>query len=383
MMPRIVSPLLPMLLTAFALSAAPALAQTNDNAANAGRLERLERDLMLLQRQVARGGPDTTPAAGGDSTAALPADGSASIEAHLSQIEEEMRKLRGKLEEGEFRDKQLGERLDRMQKDVEFRFGELSGTKPTAKSDAPPATTSTVTATSPAVMEVKTELKAVSKPEAAPEVRSQTVPLSQPPHDLSATANEAIKPNAIPAHDAEELNRMVEEVATESSVPKEDAKPESKSDAKTETVPAETSAGDGQLKPPASEAKDGPREQYNTAFKLLNQTKYDESAAQFSDFAQKYPKDPLIGNAYYWLGETHYIRRDYVKAADSFRQGFEAMPTGPKAADNLLKLSMSLSAMQKNPEACVVLDQILVKFNKTSSAVTQKAQQERTRIACK
>lgn len=329
-------------LAALMLCSLPARAQTNDNAANAERMERLERDLMLLQKQVVRGG-EIDAYANESAPVPLTGAGSASFEANLSRMEEEMRKLRGKLEENEFQNKQLSEKLERLQKDVDFRFNELS------------------TAKAPAVTEVK------------PEARTQTVPLSHPPQDLSAPAGPALKAEGVSAQDNIELGRMVEEVAKESSTPKE-APPSAPAGA--------TSAGDGQLKPPG-EDNNGPRELYNSAFKLLNQTKYEEAASQFGDFAQKYPKDPLIGNAYYWLGETHYIRRDYVKAADHFRQGFEALPTGPKAADNLLKLAMSLSAMQKTPEACVVLDQILVKFNKTSSAVTQKAQQERTRIACK
>ncbi len=125
-----------------------------------------------------------------------------------------------------------------------------------------------------------------------------------------------------------------------------------------------------------------PREHYNYAFRLLNQTQYEEAAAAFAAFTKKYPKDPLVGNAFYWSGETFYIRRDYVKAADNFRQGFEALPDGPKAADNLLKLSMSLDALNRDKEACVVLAQITTKFKKSSSSVTDKADQEQKRIGC-
>ena len=97
---------------------------------------------------------------------------------------------------------------------------------------------------------------------------------------------------------------------------------------------------------------------------------------------KQYPKDPLAGNAFYWLGETFYVRRDYVKAADSFRQGFEALPSGPKAPDNLLKLSMSLNALKRDKEACVVLKQLVSKFGKTSAATKDKAQAEISRIGC-
>jgi tol-pal system protein YbgF len=125
-----------------------------------------------------------------------------------------------------------------------------------------------------------------------------------------------------------------------------------------------------------------PREHYNYAFRLLNQTKYKEAADSFAQFTKKHPKDALVGNAYYWQGETHYIRRDYGNAADMFRQGFEAMPDGPKAADNLLKLAMSLSALKREKEACVVLEQLATKFTKSSKNIANRAVQEQKRIGC-
>jgi tol-pal system protein YbgF len=124
------------------------------------------------------------------------------------------------------------------------------------------------------------------------------------------------------------------------------------------------------------------RDQYNYAFGLLNRAQYAKAGEAFASFTKRYPKDPLIGNAYYWLGETQYVRRDYVKAADNFRQGYEVMPTGPKAADNLLKLSMALGALNKNHEACVVLKQVLAKFSSSSSSVKPHAEQEMNRLGC-
>ena len=125
-----------------------------------------------------------------------------------------------------------------------------------------------------------------------------------------------------------------------------------------------------------------PREHYNYAFRLLNQTQYEESASSFESFTKKYPKDPLVGNAYYWEGETFYIRRDFVNAADNFRKGFEALPEGPKAADNLLKLGMSLNGLSRDKEACLVLKQVITKFKKSSSSVADKADAEQKRIGC-
>lgn len=128
---------------------------------------------------------------------------------------------------------------------------------------------------------------------------------------------------------------------------------------------------------------DTPRDHYNHAFQLLNQANFKDARTSLDLFVQRYPQDALIGNAYYWLGETHYVERNYVAAADNFRKGYETMPTGPKAPDNLLKLGMSLLAMGKPQEACVVYDQIFLQFPNAGNSVKQKVEQERTQAQCK
>lgn len=318
--------LLPLLLIT-SLPVPAAHAQVNENSQTMERMDRLERDLMILQRQVARGEPVTAPAAGGDPN--VPAGGSADLEVRLSGIEEQMRQLRGKVEENDFQVRKLSENLDKMQKDTEFRFNELSGVHPPAAAAA-----------------------------ASP--------------DGAAPADAASEPGK-PAVDGEKKSAAA--TATESAKP-----------AATDAPEGPTTAGDGVLHLPQENANTNfatPREHYNYAFRLLNQAQYDNAAAAFDTFTKKYPKDPLVGNAYYWQGETYYIRRDYVKAADNFRQGFEAAPEGPKAADNLLKLAMSLNALNRDKEACVVLGQITTKFKKSSTSVADKAAQEQKRIGCK
>ncbi len=300
-----------LLTTTCLLLSLPAHAQYNDNRAAMERMDRMERDMQMLQRQLARGGDRSIGTLNDDM--GTPAPGSAQTEVRLSALEEDLRSLRGKVEENEFQIRRLSENFEKMQKDVDFRFNELS---------------QNATATPPATTDA----------------------------DKKPTPDEADK------------------------------------EKKTSDKPLDgkTTAGNGVLqKPKESEVKDGdqqfdqPRDLYNYAFRLLNQTRYEDAAKYFKTFTEKYPKDPLIGNAYYWLGETYYIRRDYPKAADQFRQGFEAVPSGPKAADNLLKLSMTLSALKRDKDACTVLDQLISRFKNTSTALQQKAQSERSRIGCK
>ncbi len=303
-------------LLATTLLAAPLSAQVSDP--NADRVDRLERDIMLLQRQLARSGVNVSTSSSANQGELSP---SADTEVRLSSMEEAMRDLRGKVEESDFQVRQMKEMLEKFQKDTEFRFSELGQNPAAANAPASDA---------PATAEPQTTLKPRAKP-MGDEIQDTSEPEVEPVND------------------------------------------------------GKTTAGDGMLHVPEAgetETFNTPRDLYNYAFRLLNQTRYEEAADAFGTFSKKYPKDPLIGNAYYWQGETFYIRRDYVNAADAFRQGFEALPSGPKAPDNLLKLAMSLDALDRAKEACVVLGQITTKFKKTSISIVDKATKEQKRMGC-
>ncbi len=106
-----------------------------------------------------------------------------------------------------------------------------------------------------------------------------------------------------------------------------------------------------------------PREHYNYAVSLVKQKNYDRARDSFARFVTMHPKHGLTGNAYYWLGETYYVKSEFVTAADTFRQGFEASPNGIKAPDNLYKLAKSLLHLNKKEEACIVLGQIQKRYS--------------------
>lgn len=221
----------------------------------------------------------------------------ARMEVRFTSMEEHMRQLRGKIEEVEFENRRLSEKLDLFQQDAELRFSEMEGNGPSA----------------------------------------------------------AITPN-VPAEEKPAVTTPPKPTETQTlKVPKADA------------------GGDFESS----------RDHYNHAFRLLNQTQYDDAGASFESFIQTYPNDPLIGNAYYWAGETYYVRKNYVQSADYFRRGYEALPAGPKAGDNLLKLAMSLSNLDRKTEACVVLKQVSAKFGGNSTTLRGKSETERNRLGCK
>src|SRR5262249_32695705 len=84
-------------------------------------------------------------------------------------------------------------------------------------------------------------------------------------------------------------------------------------------------------------------DQYNYAVGLLKQANYPAAESALKAFVAQHPKDAMAGNAQYFLGDIYYQRREYAEAATAFADGYKRFPKGPKAADSLLKLSMSLA----------------------------------------
>lgn len=129
-------------------------------------------------------------------------------------------------------------------------------------------------------------------------------------------------------------------------------------------------------------ARATPEGLYEYGFTLLRQGDYPAAEKAFTDFLAKYPAHALAGNAQYWLGETFYVRNDLNKAARLFAEGYQKYPKSSKAADNLLKLAISLSRLNKNEDACVTLGQLRKDFPDETGPVAVRADQERKRLGC-
>ena len=125
-----------------------------------------------------------------------------------------------------------------------------------------------------------------------------------------------------------------------------------------------------------------PQDQYTQAFGLLRQAKYDDAAIALQTFVNQHPGDPLAANARYWLGETFYVRSEFVRAAEVFFEGYRTAPDGPKAPDTLLKLGMALGNLDKKREACAAFTKLADEFPNASTNVRNTLERERLRNGC-
>jgi tol-pal system protein YbgF len=89
----------------------------SDTSALSERLDRLERDVTFVQKQVYRGG--SSEASGGG--APLPAN-AGQLQVRLAQIDEELRQIRGLIEQNQFQNRQTATDLKKLSEDVDFRL---------------------------------------------------------------------------------------------------------------------------------------------------------------------------------------------------------------------------------------------------------------------
>ncbi len=126
-----------------------------------------------------------------------------------------------------------------------------------------------------------------------------------------------------------------------------------------------------------------PDKLYDRGLASLRAGKYAPARKDFLDLLKDYPKHKRAGNAQYWLGESYYVERDFKQAAQAFLNGYTTYAESDKAPDSLLKLAMSLSALEQKTAACDAFADLLVKFPNASSAVRQRAANEQKRAGCK
>lgn len=131
------------------------------------------------------------------------------------------------------------------------------------------------------------------------------------------------------------------------------------------------------------DAKERANIRYDQAIELIKREKYEDAERAFKDFIDENKDSDLISNAYYWLAETFYIRKNYQQASIYFLEGYKALPKGNKAADNLLKLAMSLKGMDKKKEACATLDKLKSEFSRGDKDLIAKAKSEQEVLKCK
>lgn len=116
-----------------------------------------------------------------------------------------------------------------------------------------------------------------------------------------------------------------------------------------------------------------PEAEYQAAFNLLKDGKYDEAAAALRDFLGKFPQHELAPNAMYWLGEAHYVRRDYAAALAAFEGLLQDYPGNRKTPDALLKVGYCQVELKRPGPARTALARVIQEFPDSQAAAEAQA----------
>jgi len=334
----------PTLLLMVLAVALPTQTARSQDRATQDRLDRLERDLSMLQRQVYR-------SAGGS---AVPAGANAAVDSELriDRLETEIRELTGRVEDAVNGVEQLRRRLEQINSDIDVRFGQGQGppTAPPPRSAGGGAVASAAAGT----LSVRGAPPPASAAPAAPPYPPMPPATLVPPLSYAPAGPGTLTP------------------------PKSPSAPQPFASERESAATGGTAhpASSGAL--PAGSAS----EQYNFAFGLLKQAEYPAAEAALKSFVRQHPDDGLAASAQYWLGETYYVRGNYAEAAIAFAEGYKRYPRGAKAPDDLLKLGMSLARTNQKQNACTAFAQLDHDFPNPGSAIKERARDEKKKLGC-
>jgi tol-pal system protein YbgF len=141
-------------------------------------------------------------------------------------------------------------------------------------------------------------------------------------------------------------------------------------------VPSSDSAG---LSLELSEAARpaGEKEAYRDAFDLLKKRRYDAAVVAFNDLLKRWPNGELADNAHYWLGEAHYVKRDFPAAVKQFRTVLDDYPLSPKVAGSMLKIGYIQGEQKEWGKARSTLEELVRKFPGSTEARLANGRLER------
>jgi len=417
----------------FVLVALSGAAFAQSNRENAERLGRLEQELLRLQQQM--------PVASGSAGAIAPvaSDASSDVTVRILALERVVEQLTGQIEETRFTSDRTAKQVQVLQDDISLRLARIEqalgltgAALPAAVPPAPaaaiappvtgvsvgpqglvpppvsPPVSPNAVAVAPSVPaptgSVRTPAFSAGDPLSQPvaqqprPVPAQIVPSAQPAASTSAVTGAPVVPAAGATSEAVAANGgfVIRTDAAGNPLPPDPNLPQPPPPAEPEPPPQQLAPRAAPAPGPVTTAQVGtgpaipvslpdgtPKEQYDFAFEFLKRQDYPRAESTLRDFLKRHPKDPLAGNAQYWLGETYYVRGDFQQAAVEFMAGYQNYPKTNKGPDNLLKLGMSMAKLNQTQGACTALGRINKDYPDALDAILAQAKAERARLKCK
>ncbi len=262
----------------------------------------------------------------------------------LISLEEQVRTLNGTVEELNFQILQLQEQLRKMQEDNEFRFEELE-----KRSDSGG----------------RTDRVASVRPAQAPATADPQASSSSVEDIIAGETTSATPPSGAtgPGEPPTSLGTIT-------------------FDADGNPINSGAPAGQGGETVAALPPSGNPEELYRNAYQFILSGDYATAESGFRDHIDRFPDDGRAADAHFWLGEAQLGQKKYRDAAETFLNASKTYPKAKKAPDMLLKLGVTLVALNQREVACATFAEIGKRYPGTSAALKERVKQEQAGATC-
>lgn len=250
----------------------------------------------------------------------------------VAGLEEEVRRLNGKLEELNFLLLQMQDQLQRMQEDNEFRFQQLEGGGSSAGTDGQ-----------------RTEAPA------APSDNPSSVAGVDPQQPLPGTGE---PPRTLGNITFDQNGNMIGGEASP-QLPVTD----------NSTVAALPSSSNSE-------------ETYRNAYEFLMAGDYRTAESGFREYLSRFPEGEQAADASFWLGDSMLQQGKHQEAAEVFLKANKDFPEAPKAPEMLLKLGVTLAAMKQKDIACATFEEVGTRYPDLSSVLKERVKREQASVGC-
>ncbi|NTJ43180.1 tol-pal system protein YbgF [Agrobacterium larrymoorei] len=279
----------------------------------------------------------------------------------VQQLEETIRQLNGRIEEMSFQLLQMQETIRKAQEDNEFRFQELES----GKAAAPAAPKKKAEADVPAAGgsdDIATIIETPSQDGASmPDQQTATAPRSNAAPGETTLGSIEMDSRGMPIGGT--LNQNANNSA--GALPGVEQGGRSSS-----TDPVNTAALTSE------------NDIYQAAYSHVLSGDYRQAEQGFEKYIQGYPKGSKAADANFWLGEAQYSQGKFTDSAKTFLNAHQAYGKSPKAPEMLLKLGMSLAALDNKETACATLREVPKRYPSASKTVLGKVTSEQKRLSC-
>ena len=110
------------------------------------------------------------------------------------------------------------------------------------------------------------------------------------------------------------------------------------------------------------------RENYQAAFELLKEERYDVAATAFAQYLITFPDSELADNAQYWLAESYYAAGEFEQALESFGTVVADYPQSRKVPDAYLKIGYCNFSLKRWDDARSTLNKVQKDYPETTAA---------------